>query len=98
MLAPVLFLFLQPQGPAADPQDPAAEIPRLAYRRAEGLRSPVLYKLILATVIGNPMVIGIMIHVIPITSTTGLTVKQAALVPPGASACPASSARFSWEC
>jgi MFS family permease len=61
-------------------KDPAAVVPDAGLSAGEGLRSPVLYKLIGATIIGNPMVIGIMIHVIPITSTTGLTVKQAALV------------------
>jgi MFS family permease len=45
----------------------------------DGLRSPVFYKLLLATLIGNPLVIGMIIHAIPILSTTGLSREQAAL-------------------
>lgn len=74
------FLFFSRKDRQRISKDPAAAIPDAGLSAREGLRSPVLYKLILATIIGNPMVIGVMIHVIPITSTTGLTVKQAALV------------------
>jgi predicted MFS family arabinose efflux permease len=80
VLALCYFLFFSRKDRQRISKDPAAEIPDAGLSARDGLRSPVLYKLIIATVIGNPMVIGVMIHVIPITSTTGLTVKQAALV------------------
>jgi MFS family permease len=46
----------------------------------EGMRSPVFYKLIIASLISYTPVMGIMLHMIPILSSTGLGREQAAAV------------------
>jgi MFS family permease len=46
----------------------------------EGLRSPSFYKLLFGTTINYTLVIGIMVHMIPITTGSGLSRDVAALV------------------
>jgi predicted MFS family arabinose efflux permease len=46
----------------------------------EGLKSPTFYKMLFATVISYTLMIGMLVHLIPIMSSSGLTRDQAALV------------------
>jgi MFS family permease len=46
----------------------------------EGLRSPVFYKLLFGTLVSYPLMVGTLLHMIPLLSSSGLSREQAAVV------------------
>jgi MFS family permease len=74
------FLFTSRLDRRRRPTEAVAVAPLVGASAREGLRSPTFYKLLFATLVGNPMVAGIMIHLIPILSGSGLSREQAAIV------------------